>query len=459
MTSALHASGPDAGGPALPADWRRAIDATTGRDYYYHRVSRETTWVLPQQPSSAASSSPSRSIPLSPSSSSAALSSAPQGKLHPPTRTPPVLPGDENAREPHDAVTGLRPHPASRKPSPGSLSRPVNPEQVKHDLTLLKRRMSNLQLSGAATSKPLTPAPGEPLSRGARTVSTPREEDGGAAADDNHAEAQPRSASQQHNGRMDDAAKPVAARKPAARGPTTSSAPLQCTRRSGCTCDACATGGQASDATAEEVRAPCSQCGRMFNEMSLVVHARVCKKVFSARKPAPDSPAKSVLAPSPGSAAGGAASSNNVSKWRRQSAELRNALSRVQPTTPATPATDDGDDGMVQCPHCERRFSEKAAERHVPRCTSIRSKPKTLLRGEGRAAHSPASPSPAAKQRPMPPNSAPQPRRKSVMVTAVRRGTNLKPLASAQVSTARGARAPSLESSSSSWDGKREEEW
>jgi hypothetical protein len=37
----------------------------------------------------------------------------------------------------------------------------------------------------------------------------------------------------------------------------------------------------------------------------------------------------------------------------------------------------------VQCPHCERRFNEKAAERHIPVCTSIRSKPSSLKRGTG----------------------------------------------------------------------------
>lgn len=27
----------------------------------------------------------------------------------------------------------------------------------------------------------------------------------------------------------------------------------------------------------------------------------------------------------------------------------------------------------VQCPHCQRRFSEGAAERHIPRCANIKS--------------------------------------------------------------------------------------
>ena len=33
--------------------------------------------------------------------------------------------------------------------------------------------------------------------------------------------------------------------------------------------------------------------------------------------------------------------------------------------------------------HCGRRFNAMAAERHIPKCTSIMAKPKTLARGGG----------------------------------------------------------------------------
>jgi len=35
-----------------------------------------------------------------------------------------------------------------------------------------------------------------------------------------------------------------------------------------------------------------------------------------------------------------------------------------------------GDDGRVPCPHCGRRFGQTQAERHIPRCTSVKSRPK-----------------------------------------------------------------------------------
>ena len=32
------------------------------------------------------------------------------------------------------------------------------------------------------------------------------------------------------------------------------------------------------------------------------------------------------------------------------------------------------DDGLVPCPHCNRRFNEKAAARHIPKCLEIKAK-------------------------------------------------------------------------------------
>jgi hypothetical protein len=50
------------------------------------------------------------------------------------------------------------------------------------------------------------------------------------------------------------------------------------------------------------------------------------------------------------------------------------------------------DDGLQPCPHCSRRFSQKAGERHIPQCLDIRAKPKTLKKNSGKAAVSAALP-------------------------------------------------------------------
>lgn len=41
------------------------------------------------------------------------------------------------------------------------------------------------------------------------------------------------------------------------------------------------------------------------------------------------------------------------------------------------------DPSLVQCPHCARRFNASAAERHIPKCTSIKAQPKMLKAGSG----------------------------------------------------------------------------
>lgn len=41
------------------------------------------------------------------------------------------------------------------------------------------------------------------------------------------------------------------------------------------------------------------------------------------------------------------------------------------------------DPSLVQCPHCERRFNETAAERHIPFCKNTKGKPTRLAKGGG----------------------------------------------------------------------------
>jgi zinc-finger of a C2HC-type len=41
------------------------------------------------------------------------------------------------------------------------------------------------------------------------------------------------------------------------------------------------------------------------------------------------------------------------------------------------------DKSLIQCPHCSRRFSKNAAERHLPVCQNIRAKPTSLKKGTG----------------------------------------------------------------------------
>jgi hypothetical protein len=48
------------------------------------------------------------------------------------------------------------------------------------------------------------------------------------------------------------------------------------------------------------------------------------------------------------------------------------------PSLPSAP-----DPSLMPCPHCGRRFSQKAGERHIPQCQNIKAKPSSLKRGDG----------------------------------------------------------------------------
>ena len=57
------------------------------------------------------------------------------------------------------------------------------------------------------------------------------------------------------------------------------------------------------------------------------------------------------------------------------------AIAEGKPLPP--PIISAPDPSLIPCPHCNRRFNEKAAERHIPQCQNIIAKPSKLKRGSG----------------------------------------------------------------------------
>jgi len=82
---------------------------------------------------------------------------------------------------------------------------------------------------------------------------------------------------------------------------------------------------------------------------------------------------------------------NKSSKWKDQSKAFREAMRAARQVTQAIaegkplppPVMSAPDPSLVPCPHCGRRFSEKAADRHIPQCQNIKAKPSSLKRGSG----------------------------------------------------------------------------
>jgi hypothetical protein len=165
----------------------------------------------------------------------------------------------------------------------------------------------------------------------------------------------------------------------------------------------------------------CPDCGRHFAPESLLRHTKICKKVFLSKRKVFNS-SKQRLDANPetlkqkktAGRAGAAVASNKpptaaksaASKWKEQSKQFREAMRAVRgggggggasssstggdgsQQTNAQPAQPYIDPTLIQCPNCLRRFSEKAAERHLPVCQKIIAKPSSLKKGGGQTAGS-----------------------------------------------------------------------
>jgi len=131
---------------------------------------------------------------------------------------------------------------------------------------------------------------------------------------------------------------------------------------------------------------PCSFCGRKFAQESLGRHEKICQKTSRKRPVFNSSKQRSVE----GSEASLPKSSNlyklnnynaapkpsNKQNWRqkhkefiqtvRAARQVTAALKQGKELPPPPPPTINPD--YIQCPHCMRRFNEKAAERHIPFC-------------------------------------------------------------------------------------------
>ena len=65
-------------------------------------------------------------------------------------------------------------------------------------------------------------------------------------------------------------------------------------------------------------------------------------------------------------------------KWAKESNAMREALAAARKGGVVSTVPDDANDGRVECPHCKRRFSAKVAERHIPQCQQLKTKPRAV---------------------------------------------------------------------------------
>ena len=151
----------------------------------------------------------------------------------------------------------------------------------------------------------------------------------------------------------------------------------------------------------------CPDCGRHFLPEPFSRHIKICKKVFASKRKVFDSSKKRIegipelktLLDSKKKTTGKKGATQQIptaatgkSNWKEQSMAFREAMRAareyssektddvVMGSKPKTPYIDPS---LIQCPNCERRFNQKAAERHIPVCKKIIAKPSTLKKGSG----------------------------------------------------------------------------
>ncbi|XP_055697430.1 uncharacterized protein LOC129798343 isoform X2 [Phlebotomus papatasi] len=152
----------------------------------------------------------------------------------------------------------------------------------------------------------------------------------------------------------------------------------------------------------------CKICGRYFAEERIEKHIAICAKISNKKRKIFDSTkhrvqgteaekfvlkkgprgtrAAAAVAPK-AQASSNAASAGKKSNWRRKHEEFIETIRAAKQMQahlakggklsdlPPPPRSENPD--YIQCPHCNRRFNEAAANRHIPKCaTMLHNKPK-----------------------------------------------------------------------------------
>ena len=145
----------------------------------------------------------------------------------------------------------------------------------------------------------------------------------------------------------------------------------------------------------EQEREECELCGRKFVPESLEKHRKICKKVFqSKRKPmeiqrVPDealkiekeNKKKGTKKPvGAGAAIAATQQKSTIPKWQLQRMQLQEAVRAGREVSEAIktgaplppPVQSMAADDRVACPHCSRKFAVDVADRHIPKCESMK---------------------------------------------------------------------------------------
>uniref|UniRef100_A0A8C4V2Y5 C2HC/C3H-type domain-containing protein n=1 Tax=Falco tinnunculus TaxID=100819 RepID=A0A8C4V2Y5_FALTI len=149
----------------------------------------------------------------------------------------------------------------------------------------------------------------------------------------------------------------------------------------------------------------CSFCGRRFVLRRLEKHMSICSKVqHSKRKVFDSSKARargtdlehcsdclSLLQKQPPRRNNWRQKHDYLMRTLQQARQVQQIVSKggKAPAPPSLPPIENSD--YVACPYCTRRFSPRAAERHIPKCKTIKNRPPPPPRRKRRAGPNKAS--------------------------------------------------------------------
>ncbi|XP_038673012.1 zinc finger C2HC domain-containing protein 1B-like isoform X1 [Scyliorhinus canicula] len=124
---------------------------------------------------------------------------------------------------------------------------------------------------------------------------------------------------------------------------------------------------------------PCRICGRSFESSSLERHEPICSKVVTKKKRVFNSYKQRAAGTGVSSVRGPSATKQkpaSVSHWKQQHEDFINtirsarlatdAVKKGLPLPPPPPASVNPD--YIECPYCNRRFNDTAADRHINFC-------------------------------------------------------------------------------------------
>ncbi|XP_001925998.1 zinc finger C2HC domain-containing protein 1C [Sus scrofa] len=146
-----------------------------------------------------------------------------------------------------------------------------------------------------------------------------------------------------------------------------------------------------SCSTEEPELGACSHCGRKFLLLRLERHSNVCSRMRGSKRKVFDSSrarAKGTELEQYLNWKGSAsvkAEPPRKSNWRqkhesfirtlRQARQIQHVIAKGGNPSDLPPILPAENPDYIQCPHCSRHFAPKVAERHIPKCKTIKSRP------------------------------------------------------------------------------------